>query len=570
MIYLDALIVNVALPAIQSDFKVGEAGLQWVVTAYSLGMAIAMMSAGTAADLYGRRKLYLAGVALFTAASAACGMASSLEALNLARAVQGVGAATVNVTSLALVSAAFPDPKLKAWAIGIWTAIASTAIGIGPTLGGFMVQRTGWPSIFMVNVPVGLVILALTWHFVAESRDERPRRFDIPGQLLFMTSVGAFAFAVIEGPQVGWLSEEILTLFVVAGAALAAFIFCERRSVDPMMDLMLFGDRTYSLAIITIFAVLLATYGMLLVITQYLQNVRGFSPTDAGLLLLPYSASMMIVSLTAGKLVGVVGSRRLILLGLASQIVGFGVLIAGLQADTVIVSAGLFFVGVGIGLCLTPITSLAMTAVPPSRAGMASGIMSVQRALGSTVGFAVLGSMLAAVLTATLSDHLAGALPDPTERKEVAATIIRNATPRAYAAEIGPGRPIQHLDAATQKAILAAADSDFVEGIRFSLATAMVFLALVLAACFAWFPRWRRANSARVGRERPRKLSFVGRTRLAGDGGGGSCEVQSTFYSRSSRASSVRPVEQRLGAQRERCVPGKSTPIRGILAVYCA
>ena len=157
MIYLDALIVNVALPAIQSDFKVGEAGLQWVVTAYSLGMTIAIMSSGTAADIYGRRKLYLAGIALFTAASAACGMASSVEALNLARAVQGVAAATVNVTSLALVSAAFPDPKLKSWAIGIWTAIASTAIAIGPTLGGFMVQGTGWRSIFMVNIPVGLV-----------------------------------------------------------------------------------------------------------------------------------------------------------------------------------------------------------------------------------------------------------------------------------------------------------------------------------------------------------------------------------------------------------------------------
>src|SRR6516225_4179355 len=193
MIYLDALIVNVALPAIQSDFKVGEAGLQWVVTAYSLGMTIAVMSAGTLADLYGRRKLYLAGIVLFSAASAACGMASSLEALNLARAVQGVAAAMVNVTSLALVSAAFPDPKLKSWAIGIWTAIA-----IGPTLGGFMVQGTGWRSIFMVNIPVGLVALALTWRFVAESRDERPRTFDIPGQLLFMTVVGAFAFAVIE------------------------------------------------------------------------------------------------------------------------------------------------------------------------------------------------------------------------------------------------------------------------------------------------------------------------------------------------------------------------------------
>jgi EmrB/QacA subfamily drug resistance transporter len=489
MIYLDALIVNVALPAIQSDFKVGESGLQWVVTAYSLGMAIAIMSSGTAADIYGRRKLYLAGIALFTAASAACGMAPSLEALNLARVVQGVAAATVNVTSLALVSAAFPDPKLKAWAIGIWTAIASTAIAIGPTLGGFMVQQIGWRSIFMVNVPVGLVVSALTWRFVGESRDGRPRTFDIPGQLLFMTAVGAFAFAVIEGPQAGWLSAEILTLFVVAGVALAVFIFCESRSADPMMDLTLFRDRTYSLAIITIFAVLFATYGMLLVITQYLQNVRGFSPTDAGLLLFPYSASMMIVSLTAGKLVGVVGSRRLILFGLASQLAGFAILIAGLQASTVVVIIGLVFVGVGAAMCLTPITSLAMTAVPAERSGMASGIMSAQRALGSTVGFAVLGSILAAVLTVTLSTHLASALPDPTEREEVVATIIGNANPRAYAAEIGPGRPIQHLDAATQTAILAAADSDFVEGIRFSLATAMVFLALVLAAGYAWFPR---------------------------------------------------------------------------------
>jgi hypothetical protein len=323
---------------------------------------------------------------------------------------------------------------------------------------------------------------------MAESRDDRPRTFDVPGQLLFMTAVGAFVFAVIEGPQAGWLSGEILTLFVVAGVALTAFVFCERRSADPMMDLKLFRDRTYSLAIISMFAKLLGTYGMLLVVTQYLQNVRGFSPMDAGLLLLPYSVCVMIVSLTAGKLVGVVGSRPLILLGLASQVVGFAVLIAGLQASTVVVIIGLAFAGAS-ALCLTPITSLAMTAVPTSRAGMASGIMSVQRALGSTVGFAVLGSILAAALTATLGAHLAGALPDPIEREEVAATIIQNANPRAYSAEIGPGRPIQHLDAATQKAILAAADNDFVEGIRFSLAAAMGLLVFVLAAGFAWFPR---------------------------------------------------------------------------------
>jgi EmrB/QacA subfamily drug resistance transporter len=489
MIYLDALIVNVALPAIQSDFEVGEAGLQWVVTAYSLGMAIAMMSAGTAADIYGLRKLYLAGIALFTVASAACGLAFSLEVLNLARTLQGVAAAIANVTSLALVSAAFPEPKSKAWAIGIWTALASSAMAIGPTLGGFMVQQTGWRSIFMVNVPVGLVVLALTWRFVAESREGRPRTFDIPGQLLFIAAIGAFIFAVIEGPQAGWLSGQTLMLFVVAVVALAAFIFCEGRSADPMMDLKLFRDRTYSLAIIAIFAVCFTVYGMVLVITQYLQNVRGFSSPDAGLLLLSYSACVMVVSLMAGKLVGAMGSRRLILFGLASQIIGLALLMVGMQASTIVIGAGLALLGTGTGLCLTPITSLAMAAVPADRSGMASGIMSTQRALGSTVGFAVLGSILAATLTDTLSDHLAGALPDPIERQEVAATIIQNANPRAYAVVIGPGRPIQHADAATQEAILVAADNDFIEGMRFSLGAAIAFLALVLAAGYAWFPR---------------------------------------------------------------------------------
>src|SRR5262245_25037881 len=216
MIFLDALIVNVALPSIQKDFQVGESGLQWVVTAYSLGMAVAIMSAGTLADIHGRKKLYLAGVALFTASSLACGFAPSIDVLNASRAIQGVAAATVNVTSLALVSAAFPDPKQKAWAIGIWTAIATTALAIGPTLGGLIVQRSGWRIIFYVNVPVGIAVIALTWFFVQESRDPRPRTFDVPGQILFIAMVGAFAYAVIEGPHAGWRSPEILGLFVFA------------------------------------------------------------------------------------------------------------------------------------------------------------------------------------------------------------------------------------------------------------------------------------------------------------------------------------------------------------------
>src|SRR5262245_18016135 len=160
-------------------------------------MAVAIMSAGTLADMYGRKKLYLIGVAVFTVSSLACVLAPSIDVLNASRAIQGVAAATVNVTSLALVSAAFPDPKQKAWAIGIWTAIATTALAIGPTLGGFMVQRSGWRIIFYVNVPVGILVLALTWFFVQESRDPRPRTFDVPGPLPFIAAVGAFAFAII-------------------------------------------------------------------------------------------------------------------------------------------------------------------------------------------------------------------------------------------------------------------------------------------------------------------------------------------------------------------------------------
>jgi EmrB/QacA subfamily drug resistance transporter len=501
MIFLDALIVNVALPSIQINFQVGESGLQWVVTAYSLGMAVAIMSAGTLADLHGRKKVYLVGVALFTAASIACGLAGSIQMLNAARAVQGIAAATVNVTSLALVSAAFPDPKQKAWAIGIWTAIANTALAIGPTLGGFLVQRSGWRIIFLVNVPVGIAVLILARLFVQESRDPRPRTFDLRGQLLFVAAVGAFAFAVIEGPRAGWLSAEILGLFAVAGAALWAFVRAERRSADPMMDLTLFRDRTYSLAILTIFTVLFAIYGMLLVITQLFQNVRGFSPTAAGLLLLPYSLMATVVSLRVGRLMGVVGARRLILVGLAAMIAGFAVMIAGMGSGAFVIVVGLVLAAIGDSLCLTPITSLAMTSVPPERAGMASGIMSAQRALGSTVGFAVLGSVLAASLTLTLSEHLAASLPDPVERREVADAIIGNANPRAYAAEIGPGRPIRHEDPATERAILAAADSDFVEGIRISLVSAIVVLTIVLLAGWRWFPQGPDAGLAAARRE---------------------------------------------------------------------
>jgi len=489
MIFLDALIVNVGLPSIQASFNVGEAGLQWVVAAYSLGMAVFIMTAATLADLHGRRLWYVIGIAVFTVASIVCGLAPSLEVLNVARGVQGIAAATANVTSLALVSAAFPDPKEKARAIGIWTAIASVGTAVGPTLGGFLVEHWGWRSIFLVNVPVGIAVVFLTLRCVKESRDERPRTLDIVGQALFMVTVGALAYAVIEGPKAGWTSPGIVTLFAVAAVGCAAFIWYERRHEDPMMDVSLFADSGYALAIATICAVFFAIYGMLLLTTQFLQNVRGFSPEQTGLIILPFSVAVTVVSPLVGRVVGRFGARPPILVGLASLIAGLVVLMIAGHAGAAFVLLGLGLSGIGGALCLTPITAIAMTSVPPQRAGMASGIMSAQRAIGSTVGFAVLGSVLAAWLTATLEPDLATVLPNASERAAVAQTIVQNANPRAHVAEVGPRRPITHPDAATQARIVAVADTDFIAGIRVALLVAVALLAAVLAIGWKWFPR---------------------------------------------------------------------------------
>ena len=501
MIFLDALIVNVALPDIQREFKVGEAGLQWVVAAYSLGMAIFIMSAATLADLHGRRWWYVAGISVFTLASIACGLSPTLEFLNVARAVQGVAAATANVTSLALVSAAFPDPKQKARAIGIWTAIASVGTAVGPTLGGFLVEHMGWRSIFLVNVPVGLLVVWLTWRYVAESRDGRPRTFDIGGQLLFMVTVGSLAEAVIEGPKAGWGSPLILGLFATAAVGLWAFVWYERRSADPMMDLTLFRDRAYALAIATICVVFFSVYGMLLLTTQFLQNVRGYSPELTGLMILPFSGLITIVSPFIGRLVGKFGARPLILSGLAMLMLGLFGLILGGSGSAIVVMAGLSLCGLGGALCLTPITTLAMTSVPPARAGMASGIMSAQRAIGSTVGFAVLGSVLAAWLVATLEPDLTAVVPNPVERRAIASAIVASANPRAHIAEIGPRQPIAHANPATQAGILVAAERDFVQGIRIALLVAIGLLAMVFVAGVKWFPRGSDAMLSDAERE---------------------------------------------------------------------
>lgn len=503
MIFLDALIVNVALPDIQAQFGVGEDGLQWVVTAYSIGMAALMMTSATLADRWGRRRVYVGGIIVFAAASAACGFASDIGMLSISRGVQGMAAAATNVTSLALVSAAFVDHDLKARAIGIWTAIAAGALALGPSLGGVMTQFLGWPSVFFVNVAIGIVALVLTGMFVDESRDSRTRGLDPLGQVLYVAAIGGFSWAVIEGPHKGWTSAEIVAAAGVFVIAFVAFVSWELRVTDPMMDVRLFANRTYTLAIIVILVTLLSIYGMLLIVTQFLQNVRGFSPLVTGLVLFPFALGQMILAPQVGSWMATVGARRLLLTGLTLLPLGLAIGVVGMQTPVAVLVLCLVLTGAAAAFAMTPSTTIAMRTVPEDRAGMASGIMSAQRAIGSTVGYAVLGTILAAWLGATLSSELQNTIPDRAERAAVTEQIINNANPRAVTAEIGPGRPIPHASTATRQEITDEASSDFIRGSQLALAFAALVSLATLVAVWHGVPREGQQAQAPIATIRP-------------------------------------------------------------------
>jgi EmrB/QacA subfamily drug resistance transporter len=484
MIFLDASIVNVAIPDIQQDFGAGEAGIQWVVAAYSLTLAMFMMSGATFADHQGRRRAYLIGIVVFCVASLACAVAPSIAILSVARGVQGTGGAVVNVASLALVGAAYPDPKAKARAIGIWSGIALVGFAFGPTIGGFLTESIGWRAIFLPNPVIGVIATILTLRYVAESKDPIPRGFDVPGQVLFILGIGLLTLALIQGPHRGWLSAAIVTSFIASLVALAAFVRREVRTREPMMDVRVFRDPVYSAAIYAAFAVLFCVYGTLFLITQYFQNVRAYSPEQAGVLMLAMSGPTVVGAPLTGRAVAARGGRGPTLLGVACGCIGTGILAASSAAELPVTLVGIFFAGLAGGIGVSAATSVAMSAIPAQRSGMASGILSTMRGLGSTAGFAIMGSILAATIASGLPNQLEPLIPDATARDQVVEQVVDGANPQAITALIGPGEPLPS-DVTTDQAVLQAADDVFIDGIR--LAMLVGFAVAVSAFVLAWF-----------------------------------------------------------------------------------
>ncbi len=396
---LDSTVVNVALPAIGKDLHGGVSGLQWTIDAYTLVLASLLMLAGATADRIGRRRVFMTGLMVFTAGSGLCSLAPDLGALVAFRMVQAVGGSMLNPVAMSIITNTFTDRAERARAIGVWGASYGLSVALGPVVGGLLVDSVGWRGAFWVNIPVGVTAIVLTARFVPESKAPRPRRPDPVGQALIVAMLGTLTYAIIEGPGRGWTSPLIMTLFGASAAALAILIVVEMRRLEPVLDLRFFRSAPFSGSVLTAICATGALAGFLFLATLYLQEVRGMSALMAGLHMLPMAVVMATGAVLSGRLLASRGPR------LPMLIAGLALVAGALLLSRLTTSSGTLFIlvafavlGIGSGLVNAPITQAAVSGMPVSQAGVASGIASTSRQVGQSLGVAVVGSILAASL----------------------------------------------------------------------------------------------------------------------------------------------------------------------------
>ena len=396
MVMLDNTVVNVALPSIQRDLGIGLSELQWTVNAYALTFAVLMLTGGKLADFLGRRRVFIAGLSIFTASSLACGLASSGEMLIAGRTVQGIGAALMMPATLSIISATFPVHQ-RGLAIGIWAGVSAMALAIGPLVGGLLTQHIDWGWIFFINVPIGVLAIVAARLLIQESRDpSTDQRLDIPGLLTSGIALFALTFALIEANDYGWTSPTILSLFAVAGIAFVAFVLLELHQRVPMLDLSLFRSGTFAGANIVALLVFLAMFGVFFFVSLYVQGILGYSAVQAGAMFLPMTVLIMFVAPVAGKLSDRLGSRWLIVAGMTFLVTHL-LLLSNLDVDSTFwnILPALILGGFGMGLTMTPATAAAIGSVPVAKAGIGSGVLNTFRQVGGTLGIAVIGAIVA-------------------------------------------------------------------------------------------------------------------------------------------------------------------------------
>ena len=495
MVMLDNTVVNLALPTIQRELGSGLSGLQWIVDAFVLLLASLMLTGGTLGDLYGRKRLFMTGVVIFTGGSLFCALSPSVETLIAGRAIQGVGAAVMMPSTLAILTNTFQDPKERAQAIGIWAGVSGIALALGPALGGVMVDAFGWQSIFYLNLPIGAIALAIAARVVRESKNPQGRSLDVVGQLLAVGGLGALTYALIEANSYGWSSTVIVSLFAVAGAVLAGFALWEARAKSPLLQLSFFRNTTFLGANLVGLCVSFGFFGMLFFLALFMQNVQGYSATGAGVRQLPSTLAVMTTAILAGRVVGRIGARLPMTVGLA--LMGAGMLgFTAVQASTPYHSYWwiLTILGIGAGLVMSPMTTAVMSTVPPQRAGMASATLNTSRQIGGVFGIALLGSLVTGRFTANLADALQRLGLPPSVALKVA-EVGRESRGAMATTSLMPGM--------NGTAITSAVNESFVSGIHLALwvAGTVVLIAAVVSALMirGTSPKAQLARQAAAG-----------------------------------------------------------------------
>ncbi|MFG3493884.1 MFS transporter [Streptomyces sp. NPDC047928] len=397
LVVLDVSVVNVALPSMRADLGLSALGLQWVLNTYSIAFAGFMLLGGRAADLFGRKRMFLVGLGLFTAASVAGGLAQEGWQLLAARAVQGLGAAVLAPATLTIVTGAVPEGHARTRAIGTWAAVGAGGGAAGGLVGGLLTDLLSWRWVLLINVPVGALVLIAAVVWVREHRTGAGRRLDLPGAVLVTGGLAALAYGVVQTEQAGWGARETLVPLLGGLALLAAFVAVEARARQPLMPLKVFRSRAVAAANVAMLVTGSASFAMWFFMTVYAQNVLGYSPLEAGLALVPSSISIVVGSKIAPRLMPLTGAGNLAVIGALLGAVGFAwqsLMDADGTFTTAILGPGILMM-TGVGLVITPLATLATTGAAPGDAGLVSGLVNTSRTMGGALGLAVLSTVAA-------------------------------------------------------------------------------------------------------------------------------------------------------------------------------
>src|SRR5262245_7599329 len=404
MTYLDNNIVNVAIPDIQRELGLSTAGIEWVVSGYILTFAGLLLAGGRLADAFGRRRLFLIGLAIFTVSSLLAGLAGGAATLIAARALQGVGAAAVTPTTLAIISATFTDPRERNAAVGIWGGVGALALAVGPVLGGMLTQHVSWEWIFWINVPVGIATMAVGAWAIRESKEDEARRMDLAGLGLSTVSLFALTWALIEGHDRGWTSTGILSAFALTAVSALAFVVVERRVAEPMVDVSLFARREFTGGIVALMLWAFGLFGIYFFTSLYLQGVLGFSPTKAGAAFVPMAVLMAVSAVVSDRVAARFGAYRstgigMVVMGLAIGSVSF----LGADASFWSLMPSFALIGLAGGMTI-PLTATVLGVMPTSQAGVASAVFNASREVAGLLGITVIGAVLTSRQGAALAD----------------------------------------------------------------------------------------------------------------------------------------------------------------------